>query len=151
MTFLLSTCILIELSYTVLVCWIYNLFSLVQWLCGMTWRRSQWQSWNFPRQSNQWNWEEIGMCTCMKLGVCSHCVYTTVESKIETLGNISAFDVPSKAVCHKCLIKHTCTCICACRIVVALEERISIYNFTRNPQELHQIETAPNPRGEMHY
>lgn len=33
------------------------------------------------------------------------------------------------------------------RIVVALEERISIYNFTRNPQELHQIETAPNPRG----
>ena len=54
------------------------------------------------------------MCTCMKLGVCSHCVYTTVESKIETLGNISAFDVPSKAVCHKCLIKHTCTCIIMC-------------------------------------
>ncbi|CAI8034217.1 WD repeat domain phosphoinositide-interacting protein 3 [Geodia barretti] len=33
------------------------------------------------------------------------------------------------------------------RIVVTLERKISIYNFTRNPQELHQIETAHNPRG----
>lgn len=33
------------------------------------------------------------------------------------------------------------------RIVVVLENRISVFNFTRNPQELHQIDTAPNPRG----
>lgn len=33
------------------------------------------------------------------------------------------------------------------KIVVVLDNRISIFNFTRNPQELHQIETAPNPRG----
>ena len=36
---------------------------------------------------------------------------------------------------------------CFQRIVVTLERKISIYNFTRNPQELHQIETAYNPRG----
>jgi hypothetical protein len=36
------------------------------------------------------------------------------------------------------------------RIVVVLEQKISIYNFTRNPQELHQIDTAHNPRGRPH-
>ena len=36
---------------------------------------------------------------------------------------------------------------CYCRIVVVLENRISVFNFTRNPQELHQINTSPNPRG----
>ena len=37
------------------------------------------------------------------------------------------------------------------RIVVVLENRISVFNFTRNPQELHQIDTAPNPRGTYPY
>ncbi|KAL5473428.1 hypothetical protein EMCRGX_G027912 [Ephydatia muelleri] len=33
------------------------------------------------------------------------------------------------------------------RIVVVLDKMIRIFNFTRIPQELHQIQTAPNPRG----
>lgn len=33
------------------------------------------------------------------------------------------------------------------RIVVVLERQIRIFNFTRNPQELYQIDTAHNPRG----
>lgn len=33
------------------------------------------------------------------------------------------------------------------RIVVVLDTKISIFNFTRTPQELHQIETAHNAKG----
>ena len=33
------------------------------------------------------------------------------------------------------------------RIIVILDKVIRIFNFTRIPQELHQIKTAPNPRG----
>ena len=35
------------------------------------------------------------------------------------------------------------------RIVVVLDKMIRIFNFTRIPQELHQILTAPNPRGKQ--
>lgn len=33
------------------------------------------------------------------------------------------------------------------RIVVVLYDRISIFTFSKNPTELHRIETTPNPYG----
>ena len=40
---------------------------------------------------------------------------------------------------------------CCPRIVVVLDTKISIFNFTRTPQELHQIETAHNAKGKRNF
>ena len=105
-----------------------------------------------------------GVCVCMCACMCV-CVCVCMHVCVCVCGwCVGAYVCVRAYVCvcvNACVCMHAYLCVCGCgltlqsvfyilcRIVVVLEKTICIFNFTRIPQELHRIDTAPNPRGEL--